>query len=749
MALNTSVLETSTFFIFLIMYTRPCLTRILAILMFALSLCHFNGCSGSGTDTESQDEEEISDTDSGKDSKSGSKDKSGTNKGKNDITVEVSKGSFKDRRDGKTYSTVTIDGHTWMAENLDYSKGLDSTVQRPYGTAYLLKEAKKACPDGWHLPSVAEWRELIKSVSKDFNYDEAWALKSKTGWISDGNGGDVYGFNVQPGGRGYNGESFGEYEDISIYFWTSSDSVTKNDVEWMAFYFDKNNVGIDLIGYQKEVSYLFVRCISDINSAFGAFGQCDDARKGELNMLDSVYYICTERRDWDRATTQQYLNHEYGECNESNSDYENNGDVIEINKGIYNDTAFVCKCRRPDYRLNECQWYHGTSKDALPPCANNGSKTITTYLDSTFTCYSDTWRPSKVEDVYSECNAEKNGQIVSLNSKKYTCYNPTWREMIMPDSAIGICNAERSWTTYTRKIVWDIPKSYQYQSFVCEYEYWRLFTPIEDELGYCETDGEKGDISGYTFECDASKHRWFTTFTDERDGNKYRAVIVRDHLWMAEDLRYGGKSHYTWSEALDIPLENDTLFWTNAIDADSVGICPDGWHIPKRKEWEYIANAPNPTENLGSLFEAGNPQTTPGRDSYGLSLVLDQGDTVKSSIRTEKDAACESSMRQSGEYGKIVETICSRQVGGEPAYYHHYATYWSTDDIVELRSSTGYHHNVASFSEILNVPDGPAYNERELSFKIIDDERTTPRPIRCMKAEYISPVTKTYPVEEE
>ena len=80
MALNTSVLETSTFFIFLIMYTRPCLTRILAILMFALSLCHFNGCSGSGTDTESQDEEEISDTDSGKDSKRGSKDKSGTNK---------------------------------------------------------------------------------------------------------------------------------------------------------------------------------------------------------------------------------------------------------------------------------------------------------------------------------------------------------------------------------------------------------------------------------------------------------------------------------------------------------------------------------------------------------------------------------------------------------------------------------------------------------------------------------------------
>lgn len=685
---------------------RIYLTSPLAILMLALSLCTFGGCSDNSSDSEFLDNEQANENGENDENgnndengendgsksgdKSDSKDKSGTNKDKKDITVEFSKGTFKDPRDGKTYPTITLDGHTWMAENLDYSKGLDSTVQRPYGTAYLLKEAKKACPDGWHLPSAAEWRELINSVSKDFNYDEAWALKSKTGWANDGNGGDVYGFNVQPGGMGYNGEHFEKDEDIYMYFWTSSDTVPENDVEWMFVYFDSKHVRISYFGYQQEMMNMFVRCISDLNSALSAFGQCDDARKGELNMLDSVYYICTERRDWDRATTQQYLNHEYGECDESNSDYEDNKDVTEINKGIYNDTAFVCKCRRVDW-LNECQWYYGTSKDALPPCANKGSKTITTYLDSTFTCYSDTWWPSKVEEIYSECNAEKNGQIVSLNRKKYACYNPTWREMLMPDSAIGICNAERVGTIYPVMLK-GLSESYHYSySYVCEYEYWRMFSAIEEELGYCVTDGEEATVDGYTFECDASKHVWYTTITDPRDGNKYRAVQARRNLWMAEDLRYGGKSRYTWSEALNIPLKNDTLFRTEASDADSVGICPEGWHIPTKEDWEWLADGLESRNELPMLFKVDDSLPVKGRDSYGLSLEL---------------------------------------------YNEDYSgSYWCSGIASELRGSPSYRYNVTAFFKSARDSD-----TRLIVYSISDGERTTPLPIRCISNEYFIPM---------
>ena len=37
--------------------------------------------------------------------------------------------------------------------------------------------AKKACPPGWHIPSVEEWEKMLKST--DCNYDE-----KNTVWIA-------------------------------------------------------------------------------------------------------------------------------------------------------------------------------------------------------------------------------------------------------------------------------------------------------------------------------------------------------------------------------------------------------------------------------------------------------------------------------------------------------------------------------------------------------------------------------------
>jgi len=70
-----------------------------------------------------------------------------------------------------------------------------------------------ASPPGWHLPSNADWNVLMKFVNPNCsgNCDCAGAgksLKAKSGWNSNGNGTDNYGFSALPGGRGGSGGSF-------------------------------------------------------------------------------------------------------------------------------------------------------------------------------------------------------------------------------------------------------------------------------------------------------------------------------------------------------------------------------------------------------------------------------------------------------------------------------------------------------------------------------------------------------------
>ena len=78
-------------------------------------------------------------------------------------------GTFTDSRDNNIYKWVTIGTQTWLAENLAYKPNNgeywaynnDESNVAIYGYLYSWELAQTIAPDGWHLPTDAEWTKLI------------------------------------------------------------------------------------------------------------------------------------------------------------------------------------------------------------------------------------------------------------------------------------------------------------------------------------------------------------------------------------------------------------------------------------------------------------------------------------------------------------------------------------------------------------------------------------------------------------
>jgi len=185
--------------------------------------------------------------------------------------------TFTDSRDGKTYKKVQIGGKWWMAENLNYDTAdgrgswcygnkLDSCVK--YGRLYNWSTSmagkgsstanpsgvRGVCPSGWHLPSMAEWSDLVTAAG----YNAGNKLKSKSGWIENGNGSDDYGFSALPGGGRYSDGSFtgvGYFGD----WWTATEDGSGDAYDRDMRYYD----GIVREDTNDKSLGLSVRCLQD------------------------------------------------------------------------------------------------------------------------------------------------------------------------------------------------------------------------------------------------------------------------------------------------------------------------------------------------------------------------------------------------------------------------------------------------------------------------------------------------------
>ena len=196
----------------------------------------------------------------------------------------VTTGEMTDPRDNKTYKTVTIGSQTWMAENLNYetansfcyednvsnctkygrlytwaaamdSAGVYSVNSKDCGYGHYCRvnsPARGICPEGWHVPTWAEWYTLYSAIGST-----PYAMQAK-GFDNWPDATDAYGFSALPAGHCYQGFCYGVGKSSS--FWSASEGSSEGAYEWI--------LGADeadfSIGHGSEKICSFsVRCVKD------------------------------------------------------------------------------------------------------------------------------------------------------------------------------------------------------------------------------------------------------------------------------------------------------------------------------------------------------------------------------------------------------------------------------------------------------------------------------------------------------
>lgn len=193
---------------------------------------------------------------------------------------DVVYGTLNDKRDGRTYKTVTINGITVMAENLNYAdegknsylignnwcykndtanclKGgryytwtaamdIDSKWQSAKVPAGTIKTPHQGiCPEGWHIPTSSEWSSLFSGIS--------YAAQQAVGNVGWKNATDASGFSALPvgdhGGFGYVG--------IDAYFWGATEFIDHSADHWVL---DGRHAGL---GSNRKNNGFAVRCFQD------------------------------------------------------------------------------------------------------------------------------------------------------------------------------------------------------------------------------------------------------------------------------------------------------------------------------------------------------------------------------------------------------------------------------------------------------------------------------------------------------
>ncbi|MEP0987827.1 FISUMP domain-containing protein [Ekhidna sp.] len=93
--------------------------------------------------------------------------------------------SVIDERDGQVYRTSSINGTTWMLDNLNYNSKLSiaadpTKVYAPKGRFYHIEELDSICPSGWIVSTKEDWLTYFEYIVANTNDSTIKITENKT-----------------------------------------------------------------------------------------------------------------------------------------------------------------------------------------------------------------------------------------------------------------------------------------------------------------------------------------------------------------------------------------------------------------------------------------------------------------------------------------------------------------------------------------------------------------------------------------
>ena len=539
----------------------------------------------------------------------------------------VLEGILTDKRDGRKYKTVTFSWNTWMAENLNYDTlgsycfGDDSSKCETYGRLYTWNAAMNACPAGSHLPGIGEWMRLFNDVGLlddefmlaqiDLNVVSGMndsslvgkVLKSKSGWHGGGNGTDDYGFSVLPAGFRYGNDGAYSADGNFAIFW-DSDSFLENKKDASAVILSYYHDRVDMYNESKNMG-LSVRCVLDerqvakvVPSSDVIKGTLVDSRDGRKYNTVTIGTQTWMAENLNYATANSYcFNNDPDKCAEYGRFYTwaaamDSAGIFGVNgEGCgYNSTC-------------EPLWIYPVQ----------GVCPVGFHLPTT--------REWKI--LFSAVG----GKISAGKMLKSTMGWETNGTDVYGFSAIPVGRSSFENGTYFENSIanfWSVDDHGGTNSVSLN----------NDEDAHINNDDARNRYSVRCVKDEKSKPGFVhpssvvkDSVIDSRDGRIYKTVTIGLQTWMAENLNYDVQGSFCYLDSVDYCSKYGRFYpWNMTKD-----ICPAGFHLPSKEEWETLIKSAGGEEYAYTLLKSRNVtfeenfiwcgRIVVGRDDYGFSVL--------------------------------------------------------------------------------------------------------------------------------